>query len=118
MLHQSFWRQLSKLGVQFVRVPKLLLPSGKENSLYIALSFLFLGFDPAGPDAGQAGFIVGQQCGDPLQNLLIEMLFPIRLPGKGEKFAVLCLGSGSDGYSGADPRPLSLLNDREHKEIF
>ena len=78
----SFWRQLSKLGVQFVRVPKLLLPSGKENSFYIALSLLFLGLDPAGPNTGQAGFIVGQQCGDPLQNLLVEMLLPIRLLGK------------------------------------
>ena len=86
----SFWRQLSKLGVQFVRVPKLLLPSGKENSFYIALSLLFLGLDPAGPNTGQAGFIVGQQCGDPLQNLLVEMLLPIRLLGKGKKFAALC----------------------------
>ena len=63
-LCHPFGRQAPQLGVQLIRVPKLLLPPGKEDAGDVALSFLFAGLHPAGPDAGQAGFIVTQQSGD------------------------------------------------------
>ena len=63
-LRYPFRRQAPQLGVQLIRVPKLLLPPGKEDAGDVALSFLFAGLHPAGPDAGQAGFIVPQQGGD------------------------------------------------------
>ena len=84
-----FRRQAAEQSVQLVRIVCILLPSGIQNTLHIALPLFLLQRDAAGPDAGEAGIVILQQRIYRRQLIGIQLFPPVRLPGEGKQFFVL-----------------------------
>ena len=84
-----FRRQAAEQSVQLVRIVCILLPSGIQNALHIALPLFLLQRNAAGPDAGEAGIVILQQRIYRRQLIRVQLLPPVRLLGEGKQFFVL-----------------------------
>ena len=84
-----FRRQVAEQGVQLVGIVCILLPSGIQNALHIALPLFLLHWNAAGPDAGKAGVVIPQQRIHRRQLIGVQLLPPVRLPGEGKQFLIL-----------------------------
>ena len=84
-----FRRQTAEQGVQLVRIVCILLPSGIQDALHIALPLFLLQRNAAGPDAGEAGIVILQQRIYRRQLIRVQLLPPVRLLGEGKQFFVL-----------------------------
>ena len=85
-----FRRQAAEQSVQLVRIVCILLPSGIQNALHIALPLFLLQRNAAGPDAGETGIVILQQRSYHRQLIGIQLFPPVRLLGsKGKQFFVL-----------------------------
>ena len=84
-----FRRQAAEQGVQLVRIVCILLPSGIQDALHIALPLFLLQRNAAGPDAGEAGIVISQQRIHCRQLIGVQLFLPVRLPSEGKQFFVL-----------------------------
>ena len=84
-----FRRQAAEQGVQLVGIVCILLPSGIQNALHIALPLFLLHRNTAGSDAGETGVVIPQQRIHRRQLIGIQLLLPVRLPGEEKQILVL-----------------------------
>ena len=84
-----FRRQTAEQGVQLVRIVCVLLPSGIQDALHIALPLFLLHRNAAGPNAGETGIVILQQRIHCRQLIGVQLPLPVRLPGEGKQFLVL-----------------------------